>query len=351
MMLPVATSVIDLVARQQGFASASEAVATPGSALRPFGLCLLLGIAYAASIGGVGTPVGTPPNLFVVSYARSHLGHDISFGRWMAMALPLVVLFLPLAWWLLVRVLHPLRLDPIEGGTRLVRGALRDLGPMQAGERIALGAFLLASGLWLARPLLTEIEIAGLRPLAGLSDPGIAMLVALLLFVVPVDRGFTRFALDWNTAARLPWGILLLFGGGLSLAAAIDANGDGQWLGASAVAIAGAPPLLVLAAVVTGVIFLTELTSNTATTATLTPVLAALAPTLGIAPLGLVVPAALAASCAFMLPVATPPNAVVFGSGLLGISDMSRTGFWLNWIGVALISACGWGLVGWMVGM
>ena len=173
-------------------------------------------------------------------------------------------------------------------------------------------------------------------PLAGLTDTGVAMLAALLLFVAPASRD--AFVLDWDTARELPWGILLLFGGGLSLAAAIQANGVGELLGAQVSGLAGVPTLVIVIAVVAGVIFLTELTSNTATAATLIPILAALAPGLGMPPLLLAVPAALAASCAFMLPVATPPNAVVFGSGRITILEMSRAGLYVNLVGIVLIT-------------
>jgi sodium-dependent dicarboxylate transporter 2/3/5 len=339
MMLPVAISVIDLVARQMGGPGDLREPTASDSPMRHFALALLLGIAYAASIGGLGTPIGTPPNILLLSYVKNHLGREISFVRWMGAALPLVAIFLPLTWWLLTRVLHPIRFERISGGAELIRGALRELGPMRRGERVALVAFASVSLLWVTRPLLVEIEIAGSRPLAGLSDAGIAMLAAVALFVTPVERRPLRFALDWETAMRLPWGILVLFGGGLSLAAAIQANGVGEMLGSAVSFLAGVPTLLLVLAVVTLIVFLTELTSNTATTATFLPVLAALAAGLGMEPLLLIVPAALSASCAFMLPVATPPNAVVFGSGLVSIADMSRAGFWLNWIGVALITA------------
>ncbi len=342
MMLPVAVSVVDLFARQTGSGSGGEAFADPRSPLRSFAVALLLGIAYAASIGGVGTPIGTPPNLFLVSYAKTHLGREISFVGWMGLALPLVAVFLAVTWLLLTRVLHPIRVDRIEGGRTVVRAELAKLGGMSAGERIVLVVFVATSLLWITRPQLTELAFGGWRPLAGLTDTGIAMLAALVLFVTPVDRRAKRFALDWPTAVGLPWGILVLFGGGLSLAAAIETNGVGEWVGAQVAGFAGVPPLGVVAAVVAIIVFATELTSNTATTATLVPVLAALAPGLGLEPLFLAIPAALAASCAFMLPVATPPNAVVFGSGFVTLQDMSRTGFWLNWIGVALITAFTW---------
>ncbi|MBW2270377.1 MAG: DASS family sodium-coupled anion symporter [Deltaproteobacteria bacterium] len=342
MLLPVAVSIIERVAREHGVESAEAALDEGGSAVRNFALCLLLGIAYSASIGGMGTPIGTPPNVIMLSYAKDHLGVEIGFARWMALALPLVAVFLPLAWLLLTRVLYPVRLERIQGGRELVRASLRALGPMSVGERIVLCVFVGASALWITRPLLTGLELGGARPLAGLSDAGIAMLAAVVLFVAPVDRSATRFTLDWETAVRLPWGVLLLFGGGLSLAAAIQVNGVGELIAGQVAGFAGVPVLLVVAVVVAAIVFLTELTSNTATAATLIPILAALAPGLGIEPLVLVVPAALSASCAFMLPVATPPNAIVFGSGLVTISEMSRAGFWLNWVGTALITLFGW---------
>jgi len=345
MLLPVATSVIALVASQHGAASPGAAIRDRGSAVRPFALCLLLGIAYGASIGGMGTPIGTPPNVLLLSFLESELGRSVSFARWMGVALPLVIVFLPLCWLLLTRVLYPVGALRIEGGRRLVAEALAELGPTVRAERIVLAVFLLAAGLWITRPVLVGLEIGGVAPLAGLTDAGVAMLAALLLFVSPAERAPRRFVLDWETALRLPWGILVLFGGGLSLAAAIRANGVGELLAAQVTWLAGTPSLLIVAAVVTGIVFLTELTSNTATTATLIPVLAALAPGLAVDPLLLVVPAALGASCAFMLPVATPPNAIVFGSGLVGVPDMSRAGFWLNWLGIILITGLAYAVV------
>jgi sodium-dependent dicarboxylate transporter 2/3/5 len=338
MLLPVATSVIALVARQQGAAGSEAASRDDASPIHNFALCMLLGIAYAASIGGIGTPIGTPPNVLLLSYVKTHLGREIGFARWMAFALPLVACFLPLTWMLLTRVLYPIRFARIEGGERLVADSLRALGPMCRAERIVLGVFGTAALLWVTRPLLNTLELCGGRPLAGLSDAGIAMLAAMALFVAPAERAPRRFVLDWDTAVKLPWGILVLFGGGLSLAAAIQANGVGELLASEVVGLANVPALVIVLAVVTGIVFLTELTSNTATTATLVPLLAAVAPGLGLDPLLLIVPAALAASCAFMMPVATPPNAIVFGSGLVPITAMSRAGFWLNWLGVVLIT-------------
>lgn len=338
MLLPVATSVIALVAAREGAPGPDEVMADADSPVRPFALCLLLGIAYAASIGGMATPIGTPPNVLMLSFVKSELGRDVGFARWMAFALPLVAVFLPIAWWLLTHVLHPMRLTAIEGGRALVERALAELGPMSRAERIVFGVFVVAALLWIGRPWLVALEVGGIRPLSRLTDTGIAMLAAMLLFVAPAGGRPRRFVLDWETARGLPWGILILFGGGLSLAAAIRASGVAELLASGFAGLDTIPPWAVVVLVVAAIVFLTELTSNTATTATLVPLLAAVAPGLGIEPLRLVVAAALAASCAFMLPVATPPNAVVFGSGMLRASDMSRAGFWLNWLGIALIS-------------
>ncbi len=333
LMLPVAGSVIELVEHQLHRHA------------RPFGLALMLGIAYAASIGGIATPIGTPPNLFLLSYLDEHMGREVSFVRWMGVGLPLVAVFLPIAWWLLTRVLHPVGTRPIEGASALVRDTHAALGPMGRPERILLAVFGGAILAWLSRPWVVGLELFGARPLAGLTDTGIAIGAALLLFLAPTGHPERRFVLDWRTAERLPWGILILFGGGLSLAAAIRTNGVGEWLGAQVAGLAGVPDVALVLGVVALIVFLTELTSNTATTATFVPLLAALAPGLGVDPLLLVVPAAVAASCAFMLPVATPPNAIVFGSGLVGIPAMARAGFWLNWIGIGLVTALAFAVV------
>lgn len=329
MVLPIALSVIAVTDR----GASSEGPS------RNFPLALLLGIAYAASIGGIGTLIGTPPNLFLASYARSELGIEIGFAEWMGVGLPLVVLFLPLTWFLLTRVLFPLgRAAGAAAGPRL-DGLYERLGPFSRGERVTLTVFAAMALLWVTRPFLSGVVIAGARPFEGLSDPVIAVAGAVALFVVPVDVRKREFVMNWETAARLPWGLLLLFGGGLSLAAAVKANGVGEFIASRMAAFAGFPSLVVVVLVVAVLIFLTELTSNTATTATLVPILASLAPGMGLPPMLLIVPAAIAASCAFMLPVATPPNAIVFGSGEVTIPQMSRAGIWLNVIGIALITA------------
>ncbi|MFT5523291.1 MAG: sodium-dependent dicarboxylate transporter 2/3/5 [Pirellulaceae bacterium] len=332
MMMPIAASVIRLVKMQ-------------GERANNFAVCLMLGIAYSASIGGVATIIGSPPNVFLVSYLNDSIAEpyrtELSFSRWLLFGVPLAIVFLPIVFVVLTRVLYPIKVQTIEGGDQLIRGELDLLGPINRGEWATFIVFMVTATLWIIRPVLTGLTFgssATWLPFAGLTDAGIAMLAALVLFVIPVDAKSRQFVLDWNTALKLPWGILILFGGGLSLAAAVQANGVAEFLGSYARFVSGMPPVVVVVCVATGMIFLTELTSNTATSATLIPVLGAVAPGLGIHPYLLVVPAAIAASCAFMLPVATPPNAIVFATGTVNLQDMVRAGLWLNLIAIALVT-------------
>jgi sodium-dependent dicarboxylate transporter 2/3/5 len=345
MMLPIALSVIDVVLRQTGRGTLEETGEIGDGPAGNFAVCLMLGIAYSASIGGIGTLIGTPPNLFLASYIKTQLGREVSFVRWLAVGVPLVVVFLPIAWLLLTRVLYPIRLKEIEGGASFIRDQQRQLGPMNRGERTTLVVFALAALCWIFRPLLAKVALGGAAPFKGLSDTGIAMIAAMALFAIPQDIKERKFVMDWHAAAKIPWGVLLLFGGGLSLAASIEKTGVGEFIGSRVAGMAGFPGVAMVVIVTAIVIYLTELTSNTATTATFVPILAAVAPALGVSPYMLIVPAAIAASCAFMLPAGTPPNALVFGSGHIRIAQMIRAGFWLNLIGIILITALCYALV------
>jgi sodium-dependent dicarboxylate transporter 2/3/5 len=336
MLLPVAVSVIDLLP-----ARSTDEGDEPGPAAdtgQNFPVCLLLGIAYAASIGGIGTIVGTAPNLFVVSFLQNQLGIEISFARWMLIGVPLVLVFVPCVWLLLTRVIYPVSNRANPGAFQLLKAESLQMPAMQRGEKLTLMVFAATALAWVFRPLLNQLQVAGVRPLEGLTDPGIAVLGALLLFVLPADSEHRRFVMDWETAVKLPWGLLILFGGGLSLAAALDASGFSAFLGSRAVALAPLPTWAIVVLVTGLMIFLTELTSNTATTATLVPILYAVATGLGLDPLILILPAGIAASCAFMLPVATPPNAIVFGSGMISVPQMCRAGMYLNILGILLIT-------------
>lgn len=337
MMLPIALSVIGLVAARHA------PPGTPhGQAPSPdpnFDSTLLLGVAYAASIGGVATLIGTAPNAILKGFVEGTLGQSIGFADWFLMGLPLVAVYLPVAWLYLTCFSQPVRLKEIPGGKALIRGEIKALGRMRRGEWIVLAVFCSTVALWLSAPTLSQIgQSRGIPVLAGINDSSIAILAALALFIIPVRPSERVFAMDWATAERLPWGALLLFGGGLSLAAAITANGVDVFIGGLFRGVGVLPLWLAIMLVVAVVIFLTELTSNTAVTTALLPILAAAAPSLGVDPVRIVVPAAIAASMAFMLPVATPPNAIVFGSGRVTIGQMSRAGLGLNIIGIVLIT-------------
>lgn len=341
MMLPIALSVVALLKKQ-----AAPADGPPDAGHDRFAICLLLAIAYSASVGGVLTVIGTPTNAFLVGFLRDKIAtdfrQDISFVSWLPIGLPLLVTFLPIMYFVLTRWLFPIGSIELRGGKRLIRSELQALGPVQRGEWNTLFVFAFAVLCWLSRPLLNQLRLewqgSALLPLANLSDTGIAMTAALLLFLLPTSFRRREFTMNWASAERLPWGILLLFGGGLSLAAAVKANGVAEFIGSQSGAFGSLPPIAMVLLVTTAVIFLTELTSNAATTASLVPVLAAVAPGLGVHPYLLIFPATIAASCAFMLPVATPPNAIVFGSGAISVSQMARAGFVLNWIAVLLIT-------------
>jgi len=356
MMLPIALSVIALILpsgddARDGHGDGAAASTDPRA--RALATCLLLGIAYAATLGGIATIVGTPPNLLLAGFVQDQIApayqQDIGFARWLLIGAPVSIVLFPLTWFFLTTILFRVGRTPVEGVDALLRERARTLGPMQSGEWITMGVFFFTAGLWITRPWLTSITIGSggdaMTPFAGLTDPGIAMTGALLLFVIPADARRRVFVMNWRTARHLPWGILILFGGGLSLASAVRANGVAEFLGAQMSMASSFPPILVVMCVVTMIVFFTELTSNTATTATLLPILAALAPTFEMHPLQLIVPATLAASCAFMMPVATPPNAIVFGSGRLTIPQMCRAGLLLNVLSVIVVSLMGYALV------
>jgi sodium-dependent dicarboxylate transporter 2/3/5 len=270
---------------------------------------------------------------------------EVSFARWFQIGMPVVAIMLPLAWLLLIKVMFRSHIGEIEGGREWVRQELKGLGPLSRGECAVLCVFAVTVILWITRPLLAKVSIAGVAPFAGLSDTGVAMLAAVALFVVPIEPSRGIRTVDWATVRELPWDVLLLFGGGLSLAAAIQANGVADLIGAATQGFGGWPLLALVLAVATITTFSSELTSNTAQVATMLPLLAAVAPSFDVHPVLLLVPCTLAASAAFMMPVGTPPNAVVFGTGLLTIPQMCRAGFWLNLCGILTVTAVTYFLV------
>jgi sodium-dependent dicarboxylate transporter 2/3/5 len=347
MMVPIAVSVIDLVMRSRTGRGLREAGGIPQDRVdeRNFAVCLLLSVAYASSIGGIATIIGSPPNGIASRFITQTYGTEVTFLDWMAIGATFTVLFLPLAWLILTRVLLPVSFPEVPGGREMIAAEYARLGPLNRGEWVTLGVFAGAAFLWIFGGLLRGVVVAGARPFSGLTDTGVAMLAALALFLVPVDRENGTRAMDWQTAVNLPWGVLILFGGGLSLAAAVEANGVSAFIGESTRGLAVLPPLALLLAIVAMTVFLSEVTSNTAQVATMTPVLAAMAPALGLDPKTLVVVCAIAASSAYMMPVGTPPNAIVFGTGLIRMPQMVRAGFVLNVVGIVVITALGWWLI------
>lgn len=325
MMLPVAVSVAGLMTHQEGSAK--------------FSLSLMLGIAYGASIGGVATLIGTPPNALLAGALNQTYGYDLGFGRWMIVGVPIALVMLVGAWLLLTRVTIRLDRGEIANASDLFARELSALGSWSPAE-IRVGIVFVVTALaWTFRTVLDDF-------IPGLNDTSIAILAALALFVIPSGDRDGGALIDWETAKRLPWGVLILFGGGLSLASAVTQTGLDVWIGAQLGSVATGLPLIGIVILVAAVVLiLTEFTSNTATAAAFIPLLAALAVNLGENPLLLTVPAALAASMAFMLPVATPPNALVFGSGFVTIPQMARQGLGLNLLSVVVISSLGYWLM------
>ncbi|MBM4228217.1 MAG: DASS family sodium-coupled anion symporter [Gammaproteobacteria bacterium] len=300
--------------------------------------CLILGVAYAATIGGIGTLIGTPPNVYVSSFLHSQYHYTLDFWSWMALGMPIVLVMLPFTLWLLTRVFFRLPTGRLSLEGVMAGDVHWRWGLLTPQARVTLMVFLGAVLAWMTRGLLTKVEIAGLRPLAALTDASIAMVAAITLYLFPVSRGHAP-ALEWEDTQRLPWGTLLLFGGGLSLAAAIDANGVDSLLGVALSGMPQYPRPVVIAVIAATVIFVSEVASNIATAAALTPLLAAVAPALGLTPVEVAIIAGLSASSAYMMPVGTAPNALAYGSGYITTRDMAGVGFVMNIASVLLITA------------
>ncbi|MCB2206480.1 DASS family sodium-coupled anion symporter [bacterium] len=334
LMLPIALAVIEQVRPDDADTSFPR-----------FAVAILLGVAYAASIGGVGTLIGTPPNI-VLAGVLSQLypqAPPIGFVQWMLFGIPIVLIFLPLTWLLLIRVLPTTRLQHVRiaGEKRTgIRAALLEMGTMKRSERLVLAVFLLTAAGWIFRvPLqIGSLRIPGLTDvLPDITDTSIAMAAAVLLFLLPGEKRRPLFT--WHEIQRgIPWGILLLFGGGFALAQGMQQGGVTGYFGSALTQLQDIPIWGMILLTCLLLTFLTELTSNTATASILIPVMAAAAVSLGEHPMLLMLPAALNASFAFMLPVATPPNAIVFSSPWIGIRTMAKTGIVLNLIGVALVT-------------
>lgn len=316
MMLPIAMSVILLTKN-------IEHTPADQKQYKNFGLTLMLAIAFSSSVGGLGTVIGTPTNALMIAFVDEAYGIEISFVQWMMIGIPVVILGLPVIFYTLANIIYPVRIDSLPGGKEYILDEMKRLGSISRPEVMVAAVFTLVGLLWISRPLLTDL-------IPGLSDAGIAIFGALLLFLIPVDLRNATFLMRWKDAEKLPWGVLILFGGGLSLAGAIQRTGLAEWVGGFFSVMAGWHLILIIFIVAIVIIMFTELASNSATAAAFLPVIGSVAIGIGYDPLLLAIPVAMVASCAFMLPVATPPNAIVYGSGVMTIPEMARAGLLLN---------------------
>lgn len=334
MLLPIAVSVVAVV--RETMAHLDE------RSLDNFATALLLGLAYGATLGGVATLVGTPPNAFMSGFMETTYNVEIDFARWMLVGVPITIVMLPITWLLLTRFIYPVKFLASKQTVDHIAGMRRSLGKVSKAEfRTSLVFVALVLG-WLFRK-----PIASAAGISELSDAGVAIMAAVAAFLIPSGKN-RESLVTWDDTKRLPWGVLILFGGGLALAGGLTSSGLTLWLGQQLVPLGMINIALLVVAATALVIFLTELTSNLATTATILPVMAAIAVETGQDPLIFVIPVTLAASCAFMLPVATPPNAIVFSSGYVSIPKMIRAGSILNLIGVGVLVVVALTLAPWV---
>jgi sodium-dependent dicarboxylate transporter 2/3/5 len=308
---------------------------------RIFGKALMLGIAYSASIGGVATLIGTPPNLVLAGVILETYDYEISFFQWFLFGAPIAIFLLILCWVYLTRFAFTFKQKAFPGGQAEIDRLKKNLGPMSYEEKMVAVVFGLAAFCWISRTYLLQPIIP------GIDDTIIAIFFAIVLFLIP-SKNQKGVLIRWEEAVQIPWGIIILFGGGMALAKAFDSSGLALWLGNQMTLLQGVSLLLLILLLVTAVNFLTEITSNLATTAMLMPVLAPMALKVDVHPFALMVGAAVAASCAFMLPVATPPNAVVFGSGYLRIPDMVQKGIWMNLISILIVTLMVYFAIPWL---
>ncbi len=321
MMLPIALAIIAQVKDHPG---------TPEDERDLFAKMILLSIAYSASIGGIATLFGTPPNLVFAGIVKEIYETEITFVQWLQVGLPISVVLLGIAWVYLTKVAFKMKVSEFPGGKPEIKRLRNQLGMFSSQELVVSIVFAVTAICLIARQWLQVW-------MPQLDDSIIAMTAAIILCLLPSGQGEDRI-LNWNEAVKMPWGVLILFGGGMALAKGFTSTGLAEWIGQQLISLNGLPILLILFVLIAAVNFLTEITSNLATTAMLLPILASMAISVGVHPYLLLVSATVAASCAFMLPVATPPNAVVFGAGLLKIKDMSKTGLWLNLFSICFLT-------------
>ena len=327
MLLPICLAIITVVKESMHDLSEIDKI--------NFQVALLLGIAYAANIGGIATLIGTAPNMALNGFMEEQYGVSISFLDWMKVGLPVSLILLPLTWFTLTRISFPVNFETSAETQEAIQTMRESIGKIKTPEKRVFIIFLITALLWVFRSPINNIP-----GMEGLTDPGIAMLCGLTLFLTPSGGDQEHNLLQWKDAEKgVPWGILLLFGGGLTLAAAAQNTGLAAWIGN--LMPVGLSIVFLVVIFTTLIIFLTELTSNLATTATFLPIVAVIATQFGFNPLLLTASIAIAASCAFMLPVATPPNAIVFGSELIKVPQMMRAGIAINIIAIVIVSLAG----------
>lgn len=323
MMMPIALSVITHF---------KESLGEKEEQAKNFGIALMLAVGYSASIGGLGTLIGTPPNTIFAGVVKEIYGIDLSFAKWMLFGVPISALILMATWFYLVKLAFPTNIKTIPGGREVILKQKQQLGKMNPEEKVITAVFICTALAWVTRTFILQ----KFNP--HISDTTIAIAAAVALYLIPSKRAKDGRLLNWDDMKQVPWGILLLFGGGLAIAKGFNDTGLAEWIGGKLTILQGVTLILLIAAIAGLVIFLTEITSNTATATMMFPIMASLALALDVHPYALMIAAGLAASCAFMLPVATPPNAVVFGTGLIRIVDMVRAGFWLNVFSTIIIT-------------
>tara|TARA_Y100000739_G_C20597444_1_gene461106 strand:- start:159 stop:1628 length:1470 start_codon:yes stop_codon:yes gene_type:complete len=321
MMLPIAMAIVDQL---------KDNPDTIENENKIFGKALMLGIAYSASIGGISTLIGTPPNLILAGVVEETFGYEITFSTWFKFGFPISLILLFLCWKYLTGIAFKFEQKSFPGGIKEIKKQLQKIGKISYEEKLVALIFTLTAIAWVTRDILKLI-------IPVIDDTIIVMISALIIFLLPTNDKKRRL-INWEEASKLPWGILLLFGGGMALASGFKESGLALWIGTQMTLLDGINLFLLLFVLIASVNFLTEITSNLATTAMLLPILYPMAMTIDVHPFILMVSAAVAASCAFMLPVATPPNAVVFGSGYLRIPDMVRVGIWMNVLSIILLS-------------
>ncbi|PYZ93413.1 anion transporter [Salipaludibacillus keqinensis] len=325
MMVPIGTAII------YQFSHLIDEKTVPNAKQQEeiFAKGLMIAIAFAASIGGLGTIIGTPPNTILAGQLREIFDVDLSFANWMMFGVPLAAVLLIIAWVYLITFAFPMKMTEIPGGREVVDNERKALGPMSADEKMVMTVFSLTAIAWILRSFVLQEYVH-----ESIDDTMIAITGALVLFLIPSFKYQGVKLMNWHTAKDVPWGILILFGGGLAIAGSFGETGLDEWIGEQLTVLVGVQFIVIVLAVTVLVVFLTEITSNTASATMLMPIMASLAYAIDVHPFAMMVPAAIAASCAFMLPVATPPNAVVFGSGYLKMGDMIKAGFWMNLIAI-----------------